>query len=299
MYAMRKSDLKLFTPDSQSVCRIEDGSTNAYLKEDRMIEEFLKTIEPNYNSALTKLIEGKIDHECIYAIAGFIAYVYSCSPTGMRIFSEPLKGVVETLVIDAEKRGLIPLPPEELGGARLAELLRKGDVEIRVDPKYPQAIGISSILRNVAVFGNFKWDVLLNRFDQNPFFTSDFPVAIEATMDWRVVNKIVPLAPNVAVRIRPDLTIDRKDEDFSFANFGYRLHNISHRELVDINRSIVRCAEDTVFYRDDLAWVQKFIARNRDYRIESPIRKRTLGKGTLLVSTHTIAPFLHSRAVTS
>src|SRR5690348_4762043 len=74
---------------------------------------------------------------------------------------------------------------------------------------------------------------------------------------------------------------------------------ISHRELVDINRSIVRCAEDTVFYRDDLAWVRKFIARNRDYRIESPIRKRTLGKGTLLVSTHAIAPFPHSRAVTS
>jgi hypothetical protein len=29
MYAIRKSNLKAFTPNSQSVCRIEDGSTNA------------------------------------------------------------------------------------------------------------------------------------------------------------------------------------------------------------------------------------------------------------------------------
>src|ERR1700685_3402274 len=56
MYAMRKSDLKSFQPNSKSVCRIEDGSTNAYLKEDRAVEEFLKTIEPKYNEALSKLV---------------------------------------------------------------------------------------------------------------------------------------------------------------------------------------------------------------------------------------------------
>jgi len=39
MYAMRKSDLKSFRSDSRSVCRIEDGSTNAYLTEERAIGE--------------------------------------------------------------------------------------------------------------------------------------------------------------------------------------------------------------------------------------------------------------------
>ncbi len=38
-------------PNFESVCRIEDGSTHAYLKEDRLIQEFLKTIEPKYNAA--------------------------------------------------------------------------------------------------------------------------------------------------------------------------------------------------------------------------------------------------------
>jgi hypothetical protein len=52
MYAIRKSDLKRFTPKSQDVCRIEEGSTNAYLTEDRAVEEFLKDVEPRYNASL-------------------------------------------------------------------------------------------------------------------------------------------------------------------------------------------------------------------------------------------------------
>jgi hypothetical protein len=47
MNAMRKPDLKAFPCRAQDVCRIEDGSTNAYLRSDRAIEEFLKNIEPN------------------------------------------------------------------------------------------------------------------------------------------------------------------------------------------------------------------------------------------------------------
>ena len=291
MYAMRKSDLKRFTPNAQSVCRIEDGSTNAYIRENRAIEEILKTIEPRYNSAIAKLIGDNIDQECIYTVAGFVAYIIICSPTGMRVFSEPIKAVVETEAVTAEKHGLLPRPPEELGGTSLAELLRTGDIEIVVDQKYPQAIGISQMLRNVAAFGNFKWDILINHFDENPFFTSDYPVAIEETKDWRILNRIVPLAPNLAVRIRPNLNIDRENADFSFANFDRRIRHVSFEEIAEINELIVRCAEDSVFYRDDLAWVEKYIAKNRRYRIEPTTHKIAQGKGTLVISSQRILPW--------
>ena len=95
LYAIRKADLKTFMPNSESVCKVMDGSTNAYLLKDRMIEDFLNTIEPNYNPALESLTSGKIDYNCIYAIAGFVAYVATCSPAGMRIQSMPLKRMVE------------------------------------------------------------------------------------------------------------------------------------------------------------------------------------------------------------
>jgi len=254
----------------------------------------LKTIEPKYNDALAKLIGDKIDEQCIYTIAGFVAYVVSCSPTGMRVQSGPLKSSVETAVAMMEARGLIPPPPKVLGGESLVELLGTGTVKVKVDPKFPQAIGISSILRSVALFGNFRWDILLNGFDHSPFFTSDFPAAIEETGDWRIINRIVPLTPNLAVRIRPDLTIDKDRADFSFANFRCRVRNIRQKEAVEINRLIVRCAEDTVFYRDDSAWVRRFIAKNRHYRIEPTTSKQPTRNGCLLISTLGVASVITS-----
>jgi len=288
MYAIHKTDLKAFTPKSEDVCRILDGSTNTYLREDRAIEEFLGTIEPKYNAALGKLIAGNIDAECIYTIAGFVAYVITCSPAGMRIQSGPLKNTVEIEAFMMEAQGLLPPPPPQLAGASLTELLSSGAVEVMIHPKYPQAIGISSILQFTAMFGNFKWEVLRNDYDDSPFFTSDFPVAIEKTDDPHILNRIVPLAPNLALRIMPDLTLDKGRADFSFANFGCRTRTVDHTELVKLNCLIVRCAEETVFYRDDHPWVQPFIAKNRYYRIAPHTHKLTTPTGTLLVSTQRI-----------
>ena len=289
MYATRKSDLRSFTTKSQSVCVIDDGSTNAYLNEDRAIEDFLKTIEPKYNEALAKLIGDKIDEKCIYTIGGFVAYVVSCSPAGMRIQSGPLKSSVEAVAATMEAQGLIPPPPKELGGENLVELLDTGTVRVKVDPKFPQAVGIRSIHRSLAIFRHFSWDILLNDFNDSPFFTSDFPAAIEETTDRRIINRIVPLAPNLAVRIRPDLTIGKDLANFSLASFRCRRRRISHKEAEEINRLIVRCAEDTVFYRDDLAWVQRFIAKNRHYRVESSTSTQPTRKGSLLISRLKIA----------
>lgn len=288
MYAIRKSDLRAFTPDSGAVCGINDGSTNAYLREDRAIEDFLKTIEPNYNAALDKLIAGEIDYECVYTIAGFVAYVIACSPAGMRIPSGPLRTAVETEAAVMDAQGALPPPPAQLGGANPTELLRDGVVEAVIDPKYPQAIGIATILRRAATFGNFKWEVLRNDSDDSPFFTSDFPAAIEETNDPRILNRIVPLAPNLALRIRPDLTLDRDRPDLSFENFGYRRRSPGREELVSLNRLIVRCAEETVFYRDDHPWVRPFVSRNRHYRIEPHSIRIATPTGTLLVSTQRI-----------
>jgi hypothetical protein len=52
MYAIRKSDMKEFETRANDVCRIEEGSTNAYLRQDRAVEEFLLRVESPGSSAL-------------------------------------------------------------------------------------------------------------------------------------------------------------------------------------------------------------------------------------------------------
>jgi hypothetical protein len=296
MYAIRKSDLKTFRCNSQSVCRIEDGSTNAHLIDDRAVEDFLLGVEPKYNASVTKLRDDKIDNECIYAIAGFVAYVASCSPAAMRIHAGPLKGTVESVAAVLDKQGLLGKSPPSLGEKSLSELLTDGTVRITVDPKYPQAMGISNITRNTSVFGNAQWEILFNDYADSPFFTSDFPVAIEATDDPRVLSKLIPLAPNLAVRITPKIEMSRADHDFTFAKFSQKRRSLTWQELLEINRLLVQCAEDTIFYRDNHKWIQPFVAKHRYHRIEPIVQKLPYGTGIATISTQRIVSRLPDSA---
>lgn len=288
MYAIRKSDLKAFMPDASSVCRIADGSTNSYLAEERAVEEFLKDIEPKYNEVLARIAAGDIDAECIYVVAGFTAYVASCSPAGMRIHAGPLKESVSETGRLLDNLGQMGAPPPELGGASLTELLDSGAVHVEVDHKYPQAMGIASILSRTSAFGNFQWDILLNRYDDSPFFTSDYPVAIEKTSAPRVLNRVVPLSPTLAVRLRPDISLDTTKVDFSFSGFGHRTRYPSRDEVSKINSLIVRCAESQVFFCANRPWVSRFVKKNAAYRIEPRTIRIPQNGGVLLWSSLTI-----------
>lgn len=285
MYAVRKSDRKAFATKSEAVCRIEEGSTNSYLTHDRAIEKFLKSIEPKYNAAVKRLAAGEIDAECIYVVAGFVSYVVTCSPAAMRIQAAPMKAVLESTARALDIAKAFPDPPAALGGSSLTELLQSGKVEVKVDPKYPQAVGIANILKMTLTFGNSAWDILRNPYNDSPFFTSDFPVAIEDSGDPRVLNRIVPLTPSLAVRIRPDNRRDRTKFGFDFSDFRSRLYSVGAKELSAVNRLLVQCAEELVFYRDDHPWVKPFIGKYAAYRIEAQTREILGSNGkALLVS---------------
>jgi hypothetical protein len=288
MHAVRKSDGKYFTPNAESVCRIEEGSTNAYLTKDRAIEDFLKGVEPKYNAAVSRLNAEQIDRESIYAIAGFVSYVVTCSPAAMRLQAAPVKAMLESSARALHAAGAFPPAPAALGGASLTELLGKGDLKFKVDPKYPQAIGIANILKMVLVFGNSAWELLRNPFTNCPFFTSDFPAAIESSNDPRVLNRIVPLTPSFAVRLCPNISLDRAELDFDFRHFRCRTREVERIELEEMNRLLVQCAEDHVFFRDDDAWVRPFIAKHAGYRLETRTQELNTGDGTLLISQQKI-----------
>jgi ribonucleotide reductase beta subunit family protein with ferritin-like domain len=273
MYAVRKSDGMAFTPDAPSVCRIEEGNTNAYLTKDRAVEDFLKSVEPKYNASVKKLFAGEANAEAIYVVSGFISYILTCSPTAMRLKAAQLKAILEDTARTLDAMGALPPPPESLAGASMTELLSKGAVKFKVDPKYPQAIGITNILELVLTYGNSAWELLRNPFTESPFFTSDFPAVIASSDDSRVEIRIVPLTPFLAVRVCLDKSLERDQLDFGFRQFRCRARDITHDELRALNRLSVCCAEDLVFYRDDLHWVKPFILKHAGYHLETQVRE--------------------------
>ena len=289
MYAIRKTDLKAYTCDSRSQCRIQDGSTNPYLQEPRAIEEFLKDIEPRYNASLEKLRTGKLDPETIFTIAGFAAFVAICSPAGMRIQSEPMQRTVElsTEMLDGE--GRIPTAPPLLDGVSITELLQSGAVKVEIDPKYTQSMGISSITENLSIWGNSHWDIVVNEVADSPFFTSDFPVAIECSARSGVINRIIPLSPNLAIRIHPDIE-QRGLKNFSFQNLRIKHIKASRHEITAINKTIVQCAETTVYYSKDLPWITRFVAKYQDFHVAPDTQRIPYGSGHMLVSSMFVRP---------
>jgi hypothetical protein len=287
MYATKKSDLKSFCCDSKSVCRIEENSTNAYLVNDRAVEDFLVGVEPKYTASIAKLRDGKIDRDCIAVLAGFAAYVSCCAPAAMRMHTAPFENLVVSEAAILDRIGVLPPAPAKLGNKTLTELLMNGDAQVNIDRKYPQALGVSTISNRTALWGNSRWEILRNNERNNPFFTSDYPVALE-TRDARLANWVVPLAPDVAVRIIPDVNLSGSEPDPSFAKFSCQHRVLRRSELVEINRLIVRSAEDMVFYSSNLPWIPAFIAKNRHYRIEVVTERIPVGTGFLNVATQRI-----------
>jgi hypothetical protein len=283
MYAFRKSDGHAFICGAKDVCRLNEGNTNAYLPEPRLVEEFLKLIEPKYNSACTAFETGEITPDDVFIVAGFTAFVMSCSPTAIRLGVEPL---LDSLALGAkllDRAGQIPKAPSILGEKTLTELLADGSVTFEVDGKYPQALGINNIINSVTQYGNFHWDILINEHSDTPFFTTDFPVAVEPSHDLRIVNRIVPLTPSLAIRICPRIELSGRTLGPTFEHFSYRRLRPSRSEIVALNRAIVRCAETLVFSGLVAPWVAGFVRKHARFRVEIDTANIPDGKGFLSI----------------
>jgi len=288
--AVRKADLKYFTPRAEDVCRLEEGNTNRYLIEPRAIEEFLKGIEPKYNKVLASVRQGEVGPEDVYVLAGLVSYFLVCSPAGTRLRAEPMKPILAETARRLDRLGKIPPAPAALGGETITQLLDSGTVGIGVDEKFPQAMGISGIHDHIFRFGNFSWDFLINPFPNLSFFTSDYPLALEESGQPFILNKLVPLAPDLALRIRPDRSPLPSTKDFTFPKFRPSFQKLRRSALGEINMRIVRCAETTVFYRDEDTTTLDFITRHAGFRIESLTERIPRGEGMLLLNSERIMP---------
>jgi hypothetical protein len=259
------------------------------LKDKRAIERFLAEIEPKYNRSVAKLRSGTIDVESVYAIAGFTAYVLTCSPAAMRIAAYPMAKIAEEVGRRLDAGGKMSKTPPSMGGTSFREPLAKGLVRANVDEKFPQAIGISTIQERLLAFGNFDWEILLNPFaSTHPFFTSDFPVASERNDQPGILNRIVPLAPDLAVRIIPRTDRDVHNPERSFKLFRYRRVSLGQQDVSMTNQLIVRCAESLVFFCAEHEWIPSFVEENARYRVEPRVTMFRVGKGTMQIATQVV-----------
>lgn len=277
MYAYRKSDGAQFPCGSEDVCRIEHGSTNPFITEPRALEEFLKGIEPHYSAACSALLKGQFNLDDILVIAGFVSFIIGTSPTAMRLGAAYFERLTHTEIELMDRAGMLDDAPPELGGKSATELIQNGVLVVKTDAKFPQAMSISSILEQTKTFASFHWEILLNRNTERfPFLTSDYPAAIEGFGGQMPATRIIPLQPNLAIRILPQI---RPIGSAKMANdFRYKIRKVSPIEVRTINLSIVRCAENLVFSPVEADWVALLVEKNANFQVE--LKHERVPKGT-------------------
>ncbi|MEP7351428.1 MAG: DUF4238 domain-containing protein [Sphingorhabdus sp.] len=283
-YGYRKSDGAEFPCGSEDVCRMEEGSTNQFLTEPRFIEDFLRKVEPAYDSACDSITARQFTFDDILVIAGFASFVICCSPTAMRLGAKKLEMLTHTQVELMEQAGLLDPPPAELGGKSATELIQNGALQIEIDQKYPQAMGISNVVNLSNSMASFHWEILLNpKSDKFPFLSSDFPAAIERPNLRVPANRIVPLRPDLAVRIIPQIRpAGRPDMN---SDFLYKIRQISPSEVRQINVILVQSAEDLVFAPVKAKWVTQLVKKNAKFRIELEHSRMPTGAGFFLTDS--------------
>lgn len=289
MYAFNKQKRDFFICGSEDVCRIMDGSTSNYLAEPRVIEDALKIFEPRYNSIIEHLRAKTASVDDLYCIGLFVATVQTCAPTALRLNSSRLSRLVESEVSILEERGLLPPPPEVLKAKSLSELIQNGSVNIDIDEKFPQAISTMNIRDIANSLTNSKWEIIQNKVPNSPFLTSDYPFGLEASDDPRIFNKLIPIAPDIAVRISPYLESKLKGDVSEFPLHKKSYFEASKSQVVSINTSVSRCAEKLVFYNEANGWIRNFLVKNSGYWVEPVNNVYDNPEGRLLFSSQKIA----------
>lgn len=284
MFAYRKSDGAQFPCGAEDVCRIEGGSTNTFLNESRILEEFLEKVEPHYSRACESLSSGNVQMDDVLVIAGFASFVIGCSPTAMRLGSCSLNHLAQSEIELMDGIGILDLAPAELGGRTATQLLQTGEIFIQTDQKYPQAMGISGIVELTKSFATFSWEILINSHAERfPFLTSDYPAAIDGIGRQAPANRIIPLRPDLAVRILPQIRPPHRPDLPS--DFRYRFRRVSPSEVTEINRAVVRSSENLVFSPVKAPWVSRLVRINAKYRLELQHARFPKGSGFLLVNS--------------
>lgn len=268
LFAIRKSDLSAFTPRPRDVCRVEDGSTNQYLTENRAVEEFLKEIEPAYEPCLARVAAGELDWNARQVFSGFLAYIETYTPAAVRMFEPMTRTLLERTAKLMEKSGgLEPIDAPQLPdwhGKTLSQLTEEGKVKADIDLKMPQAMATTQLLKIRHSLASSDVTVL-KPTGRGRFLTSDFPSVILAYFQNKFAQRFLPISPKLGLVFHTHTFIEGREEvHHSFVDIG-------ERKAQSINDEIMKAAENLVFSTHRYPWLLDRMKMFRNYRVESVV----------------------------
>lgn len=231
----------------KNVCREEGGSNNPFFEKERIIEDYLVRLENNWNSALSTFLslfssEGKYSAEeylkAKFIISGYLSFLRVAPPARVQGGQDLLKNMLGKIFEVLKAQGEIPPPPKGM------EFLLD-QIKFEVDPKYPQALGFSSVPDLHQTFYKAPWHVIYNISDV-PFITSDNPVSPYCQDNSGREIIYAPLSPKIGVLINPFLTLSEVQDQSSLCDRSFKTKQGDTDYVWRLNKIIVEWAEELV-----------------------------------------------------
>lgn len=266
LLATRKTDLFEFTPKPKDVCRLEDGSTNEFLTENRAVEDFLKEIEPAYDPCLERIRNGDLDWRSRQVFGGFLAYVQTYTPAAIRMFDPMIRKELENTIHHLEVSGeLKPIDCPSLPdwhGKSISQLKAEGKVKLDINLKMPQAMATTQLYNIRDSLASSDVTILRPR-GSNRFLTSDFPSIILGHHENKFAQRFLPISPKLGILFHTHTSIEERDQ----AN--HRFVDIGEKGVSEINNEIIRAAENLVFSTHRYRWLLARVKKWKRFRTEN------------------------------
>jgi hypothetical protein len=275
---IRKENLdRLETIPIGTICYEQNGSDNHYFPEKpRVVEDYLKLYEPRWSDCIQKISDGTYTNETKSLMAGYLAYLRTCTPTAVRLGCENYADFVQHVYDKLEAKEYSN--PNSKYRDVIETIRKHGGTKIEVDNKYPMAIGITNLIRIQSVISRSPWIVFKNETSV-PFVTSDNPVCLQYH-ESGFADFYCPLTPWLAIVIHPIRETEEAGPDHVGA--------FKPEGIAKMNQLVVQSAEDLVIC-NDFEDAEKLIKEFQDWQVE--LRKIKIPSGNGHVIIHQQKPF--------
>jgi hypothetical protein len=271
----------------KSICFEIEGDSNKYFENPRILDEFLPAFENPWKNNIVKLEKRVLDAKMKYELAGYIAFLRSCTPTAKRFNQKSIAGNLEPI---AHKVQLSTLDKADYLSDKeklaLLNAIQNKEIETKIDRQFAHAQGMIALEGMTNRYYCSRWLVLTNETDI-PFITSDNPAILYyQDMKQQIAQTYVPLKSSMALLIAPDLDMDYPSfEDVKrYSNSEDRFGIIKKSYVKKFNEAIVKSAERIVLHQKKDDWLEKLVLKYSKWRIEAIVSHIPWGRGIMTIT---------------
>jgi len=266
----------------KSICFETEGDTNKYFQNPRLLDELLPVFENPWKNNIVRLENGFIDANTKFELAGYIAFLRSCSPTSKRLIQGTVTGLVKGPVNLIDKADFLS-DDKKLS---LLNEFQEIEKENNKDKEFAHAIGIRVLIGLLYQYYCSHWLVLINKTDI-PFITSDNPAILYYQDIQQQAGLIyVPLKPYLALLIAPNLDINSSnDEDVKkYENSNDVFGVIKEPYVNKFNEAIVKSAERIIIHQNKEDWLEQLVRKYSKWQVDTVVSHLPTDKGIMSVA---------------